>query len=103
MCTWLKPSYPPLGGLTRYGPSHLLSDFKNLRSLSSVSFLLPELKSRVEASEALSKELNTRLDTAETKVEALEKINKGDNSLFIYFLTFNVRVPAYICHHYTKV
>lgn len=45
--------------------------------------ILPELKSRVEDSEELVKEINTDLDATETRVEALEKKNQGKINVYI--------------------
>lgn len=45
--------------------------------------ILPELKSRVEDSEELVEEINTYLDAAETRVEAVEKKNQGKINVYI--------------------
>ena len=44
-----------------------------------------ELKLRVEATESLTKDMNTRLEVTETKVGVLEKINKGTQLSSIFF------------------
>lgn len=52
----------------------IMSDFM---CLHVYKYLWPELESRVESSQALAEEANTRLSVTEAKVAALEKNNQG--------------------------